>query len=76
MAGSYGHVAPPNGAWSLGGENLGDAAETVEQLLWLVLRVIGHSRAVQLINDEFYPMCRRECPPDNAFTYVQACIGR
>lgn len=68
MAGSYGHVT--NGGWSLI-ENMGDAYQCVEELLWLVQREIGTHKAEQLLHDEFYPMMRREMPFDEAMRFVQ-----
>ena len=66
MAGSYDHIAPPDGSWELI-ENMGDAYECVEELLWLVLSQIGNERAKHLIAHEYYPMYRLEKAPDEAF---------
>lgn len=65
MAGSFSHVGGKDGSWSLV-KNMGDAYETVEQLLWLVYRTIGQSEAESLIDGEFYPMKRGERPKDQA----------
>lgn len=72
MAGSYDHVKY---GWSLV-ENMGDAHETVEELLWLVLREIGDTRARELLDTEYYPMVRGEKPRDWAFVEVEAAMGR
>jgi hypothetical protein len=65
MAGSLGHLSGVDGGWSLI-ENMGDACECVEQLLWLVLRAVGQAEAERLLDSEFYPMKRREQAPDAA----------
>jgi hypothetical protein len=66
MAGSYDHL--------LGGftliENLHDAGEALHQMLWLVERGIGRANAKQLLEDEYYPMCRGERPLDPHFTFA------
>lgn len=91
MAGSYGHVCPVLhsddgsdtpyiGAWSRI-ENMGDAYECVEELLWLVLFFAQRSAqttsletADALINNAldtvYYPMARKEIPPDEAYQAV------
>jgi hypothetical protein len=66
MAGSYEHLTH---GWSMI-ENMGDAYEAVEQLLWLVESQIGTERATRLLNDGFYPMKRGERPQDAAFVEV------
>ena len=58
MAGSYRHVLS---GWSMI-ENMGDAHETVEELMWLVQSEIGKERAERLLL-EFYKMSRGEMPP-------------
>lgn len=60
MAGSYGHLLH---GWSLI-ENMGDAYECVEELWWLVERVIGETEANRLLHDEYYPTIRGERPKD------------
>jgi hypothetical protein len=72
MAGSYGHVNLVDGKWSLI-ENMGDAYECVEELLWLVARLThsDHARITKLLDDEFYPMCRGELTPDTAMSAVK-----
>ena len=45
-------------------ENMGDAGEAIEQMLWLILRGVGHEEAVRLINEEWGPMVRGERPMD------------
>ena len=67
MAGSYTHVM--NG-WSMI-ENMGDAHECVEELLWLVQREIGTERASELLDKHFYPMARGELRFDDAMTLVK-----
>lgn len=56
MAGSYDHVMD---GWSLI-ENMGDAHEAVEELLWLVQSQIGTEKACKALNEQFYPMKRGE----------------
>lgn len=75
MAGSFSHIGSQDGAWSLI-ENMGDAAEAVEQLLWLVLRTVGPRQAETLLDTEFYPMKRHERTPDQAFYEVQSRMER
>jgi hypothetical protein len=67
MAGSYSHLK--NG-WSMI-ENMGDAHECVEELLWLVERGIGREAAEKLLDAEFYRMQRRETPKDEHLKYVE-----
>lgn len=67
MAGSYEHVLS---GWYLV-ENMGDAAEAVEQLFWLVERGIGKAEARRLLKEEFYPMCRGEIPETRLFRRVR-----
>lgn len=69
MAGSYSHVSGEDGGWSLI-ENMGDAHECVEELLWLVHRAIGDHGARQLLDAEFYPMKRGERSKDDALLLV------
>lgn len=68
MAGSYQHLLA-NGGWSMI-ENMGDAHGCVEQLWWLVERVIGEEEAIRLLHSEYYPMCRGEMIPDAALNKV------
>lgn len=75
MAGSYGHVAKDNGGWSLI-ENMGDAHEAVEELLWLVESRIGRKEAILLLHNEFYPQQRGEMPNDEAMVRVKAMMSR
>ena len=72
MAGSYEHAL---GGWSLI-ENMGDAYETVEELLWLVQEEIGTERARQLLLTKYYPMCRGEIEKDEVFVSVQECMDK
>ena len=75
MAGSFDHVGGTDGRWSLV-ENMGDAYETVEQLLWLVFRTIGVSASETLLTDEFYRMKRGEMQKDQAFFEVESRMER
>jgi hypothetical protein len=67
MAGSYSHLKH---GWSMI-ENMGDAHECVEELLWLVERGIGRDAAKKLLDEEFYRMERREIPSDEHMKYVK-----
>lgn len=75
MAGSFGHVGPPDGRWSLV-ENMGDAEETVEELLWLVLRTVGADQAKTLLDKEFYPMKRKERIKDQALFETESRMSQ
>lgn len=86
MAGSYGHVDLVDGRWSLV-EDMGDANETVEELLWLVAYFAGrasntesidaiHVSIRRALDTEYYPQARRERPPDGLFAAVQAVMQR
>lgn len=67
MAGSYEMILE---AWSLV-ENMGDAYEAVEELLWLVQSQIGTSEAKRLLNEQYYPMIRGELEKDSALLEVE-----
>lgn len=67
MAGSLQHVL--NG-WSMI-ENMGDAHECVEELLWLVVKYIGEDRAKQHLETSWYPMVRGELAPDAVMEFVK-----
>ena len=69
MAGSYEMVRE---AWSLV-ENMGDACEAVEELLWLVQSQIGTTEAERLLNEQYYPMIRGELEKDSALLEVEKC---
>ena len=71
MAGSY---AMARNGWSLI-ENMGDAYEAVEELLWLVQSQIGAQEAERLLVEEYYPMRRRTKRSDNAFLEVQKAMA-
>jgi hypothetical protein len=71
MAGSY--IMARKG-WSLI-ENMGDAYEAVEELLWLVQSQIGTQEAERLLIEEYYPMCRRTKRSDDAFLEVQNAMA-
>ncbi len=66
MAGSYQHVLH---GWSLI-ENMGDAQEAVEELIWLVQSQIGTNKAKYLLKSRFYPMQRGEIKKDKSFKKV------
>lgn len=68
MAGSYQHVK--HGYSML--ENRGDACEAIDELLWLVESQIGEEKAKQLLDNQYYPMCRKEIEPDKAFVNTRA----
>ena len=72
MAGSYDHVMD---GFSLI-ENMGDAYEAVEELLWLVQSEIGTARACKVLNTKFYPMTRGEIAKDEVFNDVQNRMGK
>ena len=71
MAGSLEHVLD---GWSLI-ENMGDAYEAVEEMLWLVLSEIGEDKAKNLLNEKFFPMARGEIGDDDAMRRVNECMG-
>lgn len=52
-------------------ENGGDAIETLEEMLWLIYRCIGHEEAERLLKEEYYPMARGEKEPDEHFVVVE-----
>ncbi len=72
MAGSYDHVM---GGWSLI-ENMGDAKEAVEELLWLVQEGIGTKKACELLNSKFYLMKRRELDKDLVMIDIEERMRR
>lgn len=72
MAGSYQHLQH---GWSLI-ENMGDAYESTEELLWLVQRAIGTKEAKRLLDAEFYPMQRGEMKRDDAMRYVEKKMAK
>jgi hypothetical protein len=101
MAGSYGHVRPVSrpsspgddphmGSWSLI-ENMGDAYECVEQLLWLTLELaqiiaIAHGdndptlelldKIIQAeLEAKFYPQANGEVPKDYVFKAVERVMS-
>ncbi len=57
-------------------ENMGDAYESTEELLWLVQRAIGTKEAKRLLDAEFYPMQRGEMKPDEAMRYVEKQMNK
>ena len=72
MAGSYRHAVSSFGAAI---ETTGDAVETLEELMWLILSQIGHDKTLQLLREQFYPMSRGEMAPDEAFERVQVLMN-
>lgn len=72
MAGSYEHILT---GWSLI-ENMGDAREAVEELLWLIQTEIGATRARQMLEDKYYPMCRGDMDESPALISVQKTMDR
>ena len=72
MAGSYEHVMA---GWSLI-ENMGDAYEAVEELLWLVQEKIGTENARKALINEYYPMERGEIPKSKALLDVKKRMAR
>ena len=67
MAGSY-DMAHKN-VYLL--ENMGDAGEAIEEMLWLIGRHIGHDKALQSLNEEYYPMVRGEMETDVHYRVVR-----
>ena len=62
MAGGYGHVDPEDsGSWALI-ENMGDAYECVEELLYLV-RCLANSEEIKELLKAFYSFKRGESDP-------------
>lgn len=72
MAGSYEHVL---GGWALI-ENMGDAYEAVEELMWLVESQIGQEKALKLLDKYYYPMCRGEIKEDKSFINVRCIMNK
>ena len=56
-------------------ENMGDAYEAIEELLWLVQSQVGTDKAKQLLDTKFYPMARGEKPKDKAMMQVEKAMG-
>lgn len=79
MAGSYGHVDPTTGGKWSSIENMGDAHECVEQLLYLV-RALGGDKEIAEALDAFYRFENGEADPayigkDNGETEAMPCIS-
>lgn len=72
MAGSYSHV---KGGWSLI-ENMGDAHEAVQELMWLIESQIGSEKARDLLKRHYYPMCRGEKPKDQALLAIELLMDK
>lgn len=70
MAGSYEHLVGSDGGWSLI-ENMGDAHECVEELLWLVEYAIGRADAKRALSEIYYPQSRGEKPEGLALKYIR-----
>jgi hypothetical protein len=66
MAGSLQHVLD---GWSLI-ENMGDAQEAVHELMYLVLSEIGEEKALNILDEKYYPICRGNIDKDDVFTRV------
>lgn len=71
MAGSYNHLL--SGFSTI--ENLGDAHEAMEELLWLVQTDIGTERANKLLASGFYPMNRGEKEKNEAMLFVDSLMS-
>ena len=71
MAGSYQHVLH---GWSLI-DNMGDAYEATEELMWLIQSQIGEIEAKKLLDEKFYPMARCEQPKDEHIISVQEMMN-
>ena len=67
MAGSYNHVKD---GWSLI-ENMGDAYEVVEELLYLVESKIGEKEARHMLKTYYYPMKRGELAKSKELAEVE-----
>ena len=70
MAGSYQHILD---GWSLI-ENMGDAYEAAEELMYLIQSDIGEARAKRLL-ERYWEMKRGEIEPDKYFYQVQRMMG-
>ena len=53
----------------------GDAGETLEELMWLILSQLGHDKALRLLDEQFHPMSRGEMAPDEAFKRVTVLMN-
>lgn len=51
-------------------ENMGDASEAVEELMWLVGSEIGFRMARKLLKTRYYPMVRGETEIDDTLKRV------
>ena len=71
MAGSYTMAAHDTTLL----ENLGDASEAIEEMLWLIFSQIGHENAMQLLDAKYYPMARGEIPMDEAYLKSEAVFA-
>lgn len=72
MAGSMQHVLS---GWSMI-ENMGDAHECVEELLWLVVKYIGEEQAKRHLETLWYPMIRGEIPADAVREFVLETMAK
>lgn len=71
MAGSYRHAID---GWSMI-ENMGDAYECVEELLWLIESKIGRDSALIALED-FYAIKRGDVAKDEAMIEVESSMSR
>ncbi len=73
MAGSYGHVDPEsNGRFCLI-ENMGDAYECIEELLFIA-RCYGRSKKIERALEKFYAFKRGDKAPDPKDWYGKAYL--
>jgi len=72
MAGSFRHIL--NG-WSMI-ENMGDAHEAVQELMYVILSEVGEKRANKILNKQFYPIIRGDVQPDKPFDKVQRLMNK
>ena len=74
MAGSYGHVDPQNdGAWSLI-ENMRDAHECAEELLFIA-RCYGRTNKINDALEKFYAFKRGDAQPNHKDWYGKAYLA-
>lgn len=66
MAGSLQHVLH---SWNLI-EDMGDAYELTEELLFIILEEIGEEKAKEILDSKFYPMMRGDEPESESFIRV------
>ncbi len=71
MAGSYEHIL---GGWSMI-ENMGDAYEAVEELMYLVQSEIGEQNAKKILKDRLYPMLNGEKERDDILIFIDSLMS-